>query len=227
VELEEWRQQILSNGDAKRILDDFSSTLTDEGWTVDDSDYFTMVRIKGKGVESLVGRVPIELTYTFNLGYLDVQLPGCGKLAATRWISSRIRMALETTTLPSSSSSSSSAPLDEGAYLFMGDDDNDVEIAASAREAFVTEPCSAVMRRFVESWKAHKLDPTMFNTVNRDGETTPDSSEPVDEWRVHGRPVTVYQVHEAPMPTHAGTEALLATVLQRFAHYDSLAAGRK
>ena len=148
VELNEWRQRILHDGKAKELLDVFASMLTSEGWAVDTNDYHTMVRIKGKDVESLVSRIPQGLTHTFNLGYLDVQLPGCSKLAATQWIIAQLNHRRVT---------ASSPPVvvteDDHAFLFMGDDDNDVEIAASSREAFIAQPCSAAMQSFVDTWE--------------------------------------------------------------------------
>ena len=238
VELHEWRQRILLDGQAKEQLDTFAALLTSEGWAVDTNDYHTMIRIKGKDVETLVSRIPPGLTHTFNLGYLDVQLPGCSKLAATEWIIAQLNHRRVSTSSPSPS-----PPIvlteDDHAFLFMGDDDNDVEIAASSQEAFIAQPCSAAMQSFIDKWntvqstEGDKITPILTSASSEVVSTlgkeqphhTEDSarrgSDEVDmgrkeEWYVQGRPVTVRKVHVAPFLTHQGTEALLALVLKRF-----------
>jgi hydroxymethylpyrimidine pyrophosphatase-like HAD family hydrolase len=85
IEITSYVDNLLQNTQSKFDLDAFSEVLRTEGCDVD-SNYLTMVRIKGKNLEAIVGRIPKTLGHTFNLGHLDIQLPGCGKLRAVRWI---------------------------------------------------------------------------------------------------------------------------------------------
>ena len=244
VELPEWRQHIMLDGKAKEQLDTFAAMLTSEGWAVDTNDYHTMVRIKGKDVETLVSRIPSSLSHTFNLGYLDVQLPGCSKLAATQWIIAQLNHRRT-----SASSPPMALTADDHAFYFMGDDDNDVEIAASSREAFIAQPCSAAMQSFVDSWETvqsngdnggHKTTPILTSVISLDDRNILEGNKIMDgkqqslftessgkgdshvlnargneEWYVYGRPVIARKVHVAPFLTHKGTEELLALVLKR------------
>jgi hydroxymethylpyrimidine pyrophosphatase-like HAD family hydrolase len=85
IEITSYVDTLLQNTQSKLDLDSFSELLRTEGCEVD-NNYLTMVRIKGKNLEAVVERIPKTLGHTFNLGHLDIQLPGCGKLSAVRWI---------------------------------------------------------------------------------------------------------------------------------------------
>lgn len=137
-EVFEWKAEYeLEHGerikDMLHALKIFSEILDAEGWTVDARGYDTMVRIRGENVEALVPRIPSGLSFTFNLGHLDIQLPGISKLIATRWLISRFY------------------PQSSGDFYFMGDDTNDIEIAAVAKRAFIAMPCSEKMQEWVTS----------------------------------------------------------------------------
>lgn len=128
VELEEWRASRVSAEATAEALRQVALSAASEGLRVD-AAYATMLRVKGPAAQlhALADRLPASLGLSFNLGHLDVYAAGGGKLAAVRWLLRRLR-------------------LDDRAFLYMGDDDNDVEAAAAALRAFVTMPCSADMR---------------------------------------------------------------------------------
>lgn len=203
-EITEYTELFKSNIGLKNDLASFAETLRKEGRHVDSNGYLTMIRVKGDDLETIVPRIPGTLRHTFNLGYLDIQYPGCGKLAAARWIIRNHDLRLqrmEADFQGSSSGLSESAqnsvgfnPIDsltsDFPFYFMGDDDNDVEIASASREAFITKPCSNAMQRFIDSFKMSKVE---------------ESSETF----------AVHEVHEAPFLRHRGTESLLENVLQR------------
>jgi hydroxymethylpyrimidine pyrophosphatase-like HAD family hydrolase len=112
-------------------LDRFAEELRSRDCLVDRQGYASMIRIKGKALEQLIAMVPASLKYTFNLGHLDVFLPRSGKQAAIQWLLAKIHP-------------------EDPRYLFMGDDDNDIEAAAQAEIAFICMPCSSAMRRWIE-----------------------------------------------------------------------------
>ena len=205
TELLAWRERIMSDAAAVAQLEAFAAALAAEGWHVDRADYHTMIRVKGTGVQALAARVPALLRYTSNLGHLDVQLPGCSKLTATRWIIDTQLDGAGSSSSGSSDSSSDSGGGECAPFYFMGDDDNDVEIAAAAAEAFVASPCSAHMRAFVDHWSATRTGAGTAAAAAPDGVAA----------LLRGQAVTVSHLHEAPAPHHAGTEALLERVLQK------------
>lgn len=112
-------------------LERFAGLLQSQGFVVDREGYSSMFRVKGKDLERVIPQIPSNLKYTFNLGHLDVYLPRCGKRAAIQWLLARVH------------------PLDQR-YLFMGDDDNDIEAATQAETAFICIPCSLKMREWVD-----------------------------------------------------------------------------
>ena len=118
------------------------------------------------------------MSHTFNLGYLDIQYTGCGKLAAVRWIIEN--------RLSESSRSGKATAAGDVPYFFMGDDDNDIEIASASTVSFITKPCSSAMQTFIDK----------FNSAV--GEKKRNSLQ---------------HIFEAPFLRHLGTEAMLALVL--------------
>ena len=127
-----WRESI-GNDAARAAMHSFAEMALSRGFRVD-TRYETMLRVSGHGLQELVPLIPKALGYTSNLGHLDIVFSGVGKLPAVRWLLGRIH-------------GQGGPPR----FLFMGDDDNDVEIAAAAEHAFVTRPCSAGMRALVAS----------------------------------------------------------------------------
>jgi hypothetical protein len=202
-EMTEYTELFKSNIGLKNDLAAFAETLRKEGLHVDSNGYHTMIRVKGDDLETIVSRIPNTLSHTFNLGYLDIQYPGCGKLAAARWIIQNHHLQLQRVGADSQAPASgllarvqNSVGLNptenlasDFPFFFMGDDDNDIEIASASREAFITKPCSNAMQRFIDSFK-------MSRTAGNS-----------DSYAVH-------KVHEAPFLRHRGTETLLENVLQ-------------
>ena len=41
-------------------------------------------------LSALVARIPPGLAHTYNLGHLDIQLPGISKLSATKWLMTNV-----------------------------------------------------------------------------------------------------------------------------------------
>ena len=129
-------------------LDSFANELKKEGWKVDREGYVTMIRVSKGTVEdgdvtSLEERIPQDLYYTYNLGYLDVQLPGLGKRKSVEWLIDTI--AKETV-----------GPDAKSDYLFFGDDDNDIEAATGSLEAFLASPRSAAMQAWKDDWEGRQ-----------------------------------------------------------------------
>lgn len=149
VEVSGWRESY-GDGRARESMVEFAEVARRRGFIVD-TRYETMVRVSGQGLEELLPLIPAGLGFTRNLGHLDVVLSGVGKLPAVRWLLARLHESGE-------------AP----AFLFMGDDDNDVETAAAAEHAFVTRPCSAAMQAMVES-QALSSDPSRVTLAPEEG----------------------------------------------------------
>ena len=164
--------------DCKKDLETFADILRTEGWDVDCTGYLTMVRVRGQNFNAIIERIPPSLSHTFNLGYLDIQYTGCGKLAAVRWIIEN--------RLSESSRSGKATAAGDVPYFFMGDDDNDIEIASASTVSFITKPCSSAMQTFIDK----------FNSAV--GEKKRNSLQ---------------HIFEAPFLRHLGTEAMLALVL--------------
>lgn len=202
-EITEYTELFKSNIELKNDLAAFAETLRNEGLQVDSNGYHTMIRVKGDDLGTVVSRIPHTLSHTFNLGYLDIQYPGCGKLAAARWIIRNHHLQVQRVKADSQNPSNgllASTPntlgphptenlTDDLPFFFMGDDDNDVEIASASREAFITKPCSDAMQRFIDTFH-----------LSRSGGNS-------ESFAVH-------KVHEAPFLRHRGTETLLENVLQ-------------
>ena len=138
VEVTGWRESFGSDT-AREAMLSFAEVARSRGFRVD-TRYETMVRVSGSGLQELIPLLPDSLDYTSNLGHLDVVFSGVGKLSAVRWLLRRIH-----------------GPGDPPRFLFMGDDDNDVEIASAADLAFVTRPCSAGMRAMIESQSSSRV----------------------------------------------------------------------
>ena len=81
-----------------------------------------MIRVKAgpESLEKIVEIIPKSLKHTYNLGYLDVQLRRCGKLQALTWLLNRLEKKKE--------NNAGFSSLELPAFVFMGDDDNDVEV---------------------------------------------------------------------------------------------------
>lgn len=130
----------LTTNEQWSALDSFARDLEQEGWKVDRNGYETMMRVSrgadmdedSTKVEDLVPRIPDALTHTYNLGYLDVQVPGLGKMRSVKWLCNKI------------------AAGKTSEYVFFGDDDNDVEAASESLEAFVANPRSEAMQSWIE-----------------------------------------------------------------------------
>lgn len=159
VELSEWTEYVESDVEGRDVLDSFAASLAEQeipGVKLDRSGYYTMLRVKGP-IEALVNiaeKVPAGLKTTYNLGYLDIQLARCGKLSAIRWLlrhlNKRKRQEEECH--------------DDEQFLYMGDDDNDVEPMSAALHAYVAQPCSEAVQKFVDS---HASPESIFQTKLR------------------------------------------------------------
>lgn len=190
TEIVEYAELFQHNTESRNDLATFAAVLRGEGWVVDDKGYKTMIRIKGENQDSIVARIPSTLSHTFNLGYLDVQFPGLSKLSAVKWILDN-RLSKSKLSELSAIDIASTLPLKEQMprFLFMGDDDNDIEIAAASTVAFVTKPCSTAMQSFIDQYHLEKKAGIENSIV-------------------------VQAIHEAPSLRHRGTEDLLARVLE-------------
>lgn len=199
-EIQEWRKERWT-AEGLSDLKKLSLELSEEGWDVDSEaqGYYSMIRIKKRNaveegaedmndVSTLLPRIAQypSLSYTYNLGYLDVQIAGLGKLPATRYIISKLASSTTSTSSSSSYSSitsstssmaTSSMECPDGekltagqGFLFMGDDDNDVQIAQAANVALIANPHSKAMEEWLTSPE------TLPSIVNLD-----DSIEPVTQ----------------------------------------------
>eukprot|EP01041_Mallomonas_annulata_P005475 gene5475-11015_t len=141
IEMDDWIQKIESEADALESIQTLCMSLRQQGWEVDDG-YKSMIRVKGDSVEQVVSMIPRHLHHTYNLGYLDIHLPSTGKLPAVQWLISRLQ----------------GDQIDKvtSGFLFMGDDDNDVQVAAASQQAFIVKPCSRAMDAFISSRTVHE-----------------------------------------------------------------------
>jgi phosphoglycolate phosphatase-like HAD superfamily hydrolase len=135
VELMEWRDEYM-NIEARDDMRTCVDQAVSMGFEVDDR-YETMIRIKGQKLDTLLQYIPKSLDYTYNLGHMDVVVKGVGKLSGIKWLMQKL----------------SEGPPAE--FLYMGDDDNDVEAARAARKAFIAKPCSAAMQAAVDDSAAN------------------------------------------------------------------------
>lgn len=128
--------------------------LVAEGWSIDTNSYYTGFRVRltkpQEEIEALkqaiqAGQVPEDpqqlLTCTFNLALLDVYPKTSGKAQAARYLMDKFASPADT-------------------CCHMGDDDNDLELAALVRRMFVSKPTSASVQRAVAE------DPAHFDVVN-------------------------------------------------------------
>ena len=129
-----------------QALDSFAKELQQEGWKVDREGYETMMRVsRGSSmtmdmeVKNLAPRIPAALNHTWNLGYLDVQVPGLGKMCSVKWLCDKVAL-----------SRGGGGRIEETEYLFFGDDDNDIEAASEALEAFIANPRSEAMQIWMD-----------------------------------------------------------------------------
>jgi hypothetical protein len=114
-----------------------------EGVVVDTVGYNLMVRVKSSSkdlLNEISSQLPNTLKFTFNLDCLDVQPRGCGKYQATSWLLEYVKSKKLGGNFPSPPS-----------YIYLGDDDNDIEIASHAQHSFIANPCSQEMLKFCES----------------------------------------------------------------------------
>jgi hydroxymethylpyrimidine pyrophosphatase-like HAD family hydrolase len=205
VELDEWRDHILSNREAVEALEGFSKELATEGWKVDTNGYATMFRVKGKDVDSILNRIPPVLEYTFNLGHLDIQLPGCGKLPAVQWLIK---------TVIADGKDKVATPEIKAPYLFMGDDDNDIPAADAAEVAYITMPCSAAMQEYINArLQKDSTPPPTSTTIESSSEEEATNTK---HSAIETNPASKRsEIRVAPLTRHEGTEELLKAVLDR------------
>lgn len=152
-EIMEWRNYLLSDNDNLQKLIQLQSDLITSGWDVDgietkntctdinNTNYLTMIRVKSSketNLETILPLISPTLKWSFNLGYLDVYLPNSGKLKSSQWLMKHIRKKRKEFDIN-----------DSYTYYFLGDDDNDIEIASDSTKAFIVEPCSESMKQFI------------------------------------------------------------------------------
>lgn len=137
TELESWSTVTTSNTKSIGDLQKLSEELQAQGAVVDNS-YLTMIRVKCMDLNDVLRLLPPTLKATVNLGYVDIHLPHSGKLNAVKWLMSYI-----------SYENGENEEESTRKLYFMGDDDNDIEIADAADIAFIMQPCSENMRRYV------------------------------------------------------------------------------
>ena len=133
---------------SKDLLDSFTSELEGQNLpdvTLDRRGYFAMLRVRGpeRTLREIATRVPAQLKTTWNLGCLDIQLPRCGKLPAITWLLRRLEQSRAGMLGVESSNR-------EG-FVYVGDDDNDIEALAAAVCSFIARPCSAAVQQFMEA----------------------------------------------------------------------------
>ena len=137
-EITEWTEFLEADKISKSALESFHKALEAlelSDAKIDRKGYHSMIRIKAgnDSLEKIVDIIPSSLKYTSNLGYLDVQLRRSGKLQAVHWLLNRLERRRNkngnTGELPP--------------FIFMGDDENDVEVATESTYAFIAKPCSA------------------------------------------------------------------------------------
>ena len=85
-------------------------------------------------LKALEGRIPPSLTYTYNNNALIIQVRGLGKLAGIEWLTKKL-------------ANDGGYP----AFLYMGDDDNDVDAASKASHAYLSPPKGKKMLSFVQN----------------------------------------------------------------------------
>lgn len=117
----------------------FADFCVDRGYELDRNGYVTMFRIKCRNrqeEEDIMASLPLGLRHTKNLEFLDIQLAPFSKKTSVAWLLGKLE------------ANKSSEAYD---YYFLGDDDNDIECAAAARECFISNPCFPSMRSWLAS----------------------------------------------------------------------------
>jgi len=182
--------------EAAEKLSRLGSSLLDLGFEVD-ARFKAMLRVKLPSQDDdegsanrVIAQLPTQhLSYTFNLGYLDVTLRGINKASAIA--------AVVAATKEKEGSSQ---------FIFMGDDDNDVCAAEASMEVYVSNPHSVSMGRWLDQQK-NRLSTTF---------ETSDSSCLVfvanENERGLPRLVAVPATH---LHGHLGAAALLRLIFQR------------
>jgi len=81
-EIESWRVELNADAESMNDLDNLRRSLENNQSDifVDSSDYSSMIRIRGSSdkFKMIIESIPLTLRYTFNLGYLDVQVRNAG-----------------------------------------------------------------------------------------------------------------------------------------------------
>ena len=169
-EITEWKDYLLSDDDNFQRLIQLQNDLINDGYDVDgivlDNDcnndnlgisnnYSTMIRVKNSknmNITTIIPRISSTLKYSFNLGYLDIYLPNSGKLKSSLWLMNYIRRKKKLIDVEYEDQNEVINARDNISidYYFMGDDDNDIEIANNSTKAFIVEPCSESMQQFVK-----------------------------------------------------------------------------
>lgn len=155
-EIEEWRDYLLSDGvGSKALLEEFKGFVrqrycsdTSSPLKIDDEGYSFLFRVKAKSRSSkecvmalreVVSQISPSLSYSYNLGFLDIHLPRCTKYSAVKWL---LQHHFNLGDVPNE---------EVKPFIFMGDDDNDVEIATHARLAMIVKDRSPLMEEFVQN----------------------------------------------------------------------------
>jgi len=185
-EITEWKDYLLSDDDNFQRLIQLQKDLINDGYDVDgivlDNDcnkdsfeisisnnYSTMIRVKNSknmDIMTIIPKISSSLKYSFNLGYLDIYLPNSGKLKSSLWLMKYIRRKKRLVDDEDQDQNEVIIARDDTNidYYFMGDDDNDIEIANNSTKAFIVEPCSESMQQFVRE-KIHLNEVIVSNKL--------------------------------------------------------------
>ena len=180
--------------EAAEKLSRLRAALLDQGFEVD-ARFKAMLRVKlpspdveGAAANRVIAQLPTQfLSYTFNLGYLDVTLRGITKASAIAAV-----MGAE-----------ENASVEQ--FIFMGDDDNDICAADAALEVYVSNPHSASMGRWLDRQK---------ETIASGRFETRESASCLVFADERGLPRLV-AVPASHLQGHHGAAALLQLILQR------------
>ena len=180
-EIQEWKKIAENDHESRIAMSKFINEVNQiEGLMIDKEGYSYMVRIKKNKnysssgsastsskdapdlLEHVSSLVPSSLKVTWNLGYLDVCYPHSGKLNAVKWLIKYQQQQSQNNgdsgSSGSSSSGGSSSSNDEGSddgseFIYMGDDDNDVEIGRHAQLLLVARPYSKAMNGLIDAYE--------------------------------------------------------------------------
>lgn len=170
-EVNEWQDYLLSNKGVSHVyvLNQLANRLLENGWLVDQRGYRFMIRvnIKNKSNDEIQQAIlnnlsTSYLTHTFNLGYLDIYIRGCGKYPSVNWLLSHLQQKNQAV---SSSGNDDRASKFSTDYVFMGDDTNDIEIASHATLSCIVTPCSEEMRTWLNSLSPSSTDTALTTTA--------------------------------------------------------------